>query len=350
MERRLSQRTCLGVALAMVVGACAPASAPSASTEASPSSPAPAASTSPSALAAPSVSFGWPDGETPTVSRATTGLKESFINPGAVIEGDGELHMYANLFTQWPGRVQVVHLRSADGVDWTPVGEGPMLTSDDVPFAKPGADVSTGFIRTDGTWVLLFETVNHIPPWELGVATAPGPDGPWTVAPEPILTAGQDGEWDAGGLAWPSVVPTSDGWALYYSTYETNRRATVIGRATSADGASWTKDPEPVLVPEVDWEGTGLDRPRVVPVGHGFLMVYAGSDLTDRGIATSTDGVTWTRDGQLPAITMGDFPVTGRAWDAALIERDGELTYFLEIGAGTQALGTEVYRATATLP
>ncbi len=334
----------------MVVGACAPASPPWASGEAPPPSARPTPSSGPSALAGPSLSFSWPDGETPTVPRALTGLEESFINPGAVIEADGEFHMYANLFTQWPGRVQVVHLASTDGAEWESVGERPVLTSDDVPFAKPGADVSTGFIRADGTWVLVFETVNHLPPWELGVATAPGPDGPWTVAPEPILTAGPEGEWDAGGLAWPSVVPTPEGWAMYYSTYGTNRRATVIGRATSTDGVSWTKDPEPVLVPELEWEGTGLDRPRVVPVVDGFLMLYAGTDLTDRGIATSSDGRGWTRDGELPAITKESFPVTGRAWDAALVERDGVLTYFLEIGVGTQALGTEVYRAIATLP
>ncbi len=205
-------------------------------------------------------------------------------------------------------------------------------------------------MRGDGTWVLVFETVNHIAPWELGVATAPGADGPWTVAPDPILRAGASGQWDAGGLAWPSVVETPDGWAMYYSTYETNRRATVIGRATTTDGVRWVKDREPVLVPEVAWEGTGIDRPRVVAIPDGYLMVYAGIDLTDRGVATSTDGVTWVRDGALPSITKEAFPVGGRAWDAALIEQDGVLTYFLEIGPGTQTLGTEVYRARAELP
>jgi hypothetical protein len=124
----------------------------------------------------------------------------------------------------------------------------------------------------------------------------------------------------------------------------------VIARATSTDGLSWTKDADPVLEPDAAWEGTGLDRPRVVQVGDGYLMVYADTDLTDRGVATSADGVTWARDGDVPVITKGDLPADGRAWDAALIERDGTLTYYLEVGPGTQALGTEVYRATADLP
>jgi hypothetical protein len=243
-----------------------------------------------------------------------------------------------------------MHLVSTDGATWAAAADEPILTSDDVPFARPGADVSTGFVREDGTWVLVFETVNTAAPWELGVATAPGPDGPWTVADEPILRGGAAGSWDAGGLAWPSVVASTEGWAMYYSTFAANRRQGVIGRASSTDGVSWTKDAEPVLEPEATWEGTGLDRPRVVPVGEGYLMVYADTDLIDRGVATSADGVTWTRDGDAPVITRGDLPADGRAWDAALIERDGTLTYYLEIGPGTQALGTEVYRATADLP
>jgi hypothetical protein len=78
-------------------------------------------------------------------------------------------------------------------------------------------------------------------------------------------------------------------------------------------------------------------------------MVYSGALLTSRGVAFSGDGVTWRRDGDAPAITDDDFPVDGGAWDAALIHRDGELTYYLEIGFAT-ASGTQVYRATAQLP
>jgi hypothetical protein len=150
--------------------------------------------------AAATVQFTWPDGSEPAVTRSLTGIDEAYINPGAVIDHDGQLHMYANVFTGWPGRVQVPHLVSSDGAAWELAAEKPVLTSDDVPFAEPGMDVSTGFVAEDGTWVLIFETVNYGRPWALGMATAPGPEGPWTVEPEPIL-AGADGSYDAGGLA-----------------------------------------------------------------------------------------------------------------------------------------------------
>jgi hypothetical protein len=336
------------VAASLVTG-CASPSASVPLTPSGPASVAPEPTLAPSVPGAPSVEFSWPDGDRPTVTRELTGIDESYINPGAVIDAGGRLHMFANVFTYWPGRVQVAHLVSDDGATWAPAADGPVLTSDDVAYARPGIDVSTGFIAADGTWVLVFETVNGAAPWELGLATAAGPDGPWSIGSEPVL-AGTAGTYDAGGLAWPSVVPTADGFAMYYSTFETDRRSGHIARATSSNGLDWTKDSGPVLVPEADWEGRGLDRPRVAAIPGGFVMVYAGALLDRRGIAFSTDGVTWIRDGETAAITEDDFPVDGHAWDAALTHRDGELTYYLEIGIATQALGTEVYRATADLP
>jgi hypothetical protein len=336
--------------LLVLVAACSspavsvPPSSP-ASSAASPSA-SDSASASPGAAA---VEFTWPDGEEPAVSRELAGLGQSYINPGAVIDDDGTLHMYANVFTAWPGRVQIAHLTSTDGATWEAAADEAVMTSDDVPFADPGHDVSAGFVTDDGTWVLVLMSVNTGAPWEIGLATGPGPDGPWTVQPEPVLTAGEEGSIDAAGLEWPSVVPTDDGWAMYYTARAERVGGGVIAMATSADGLTWTKVADPVLTAEAEWEGIGLDRPRVALTDDGYVMVYSGGMLTDRGIATSEDGVTWTRIGDGPVITQDTFPVAGNAWDAALIHRDGELTYYLEIGFASAA-GTEIYRATAPAP
>ena len=329
----------------MMLAACSAAVSPT------PSSPAGATPTiEPSATAQPSaIAFSWPGGETPVVTRELTGIEQQYVNPGAVIEVDGELHMFANVFTAWPGHVDVPHLTSTDGATWTLADPALALTSDDVPFADAGADVSTGFVTDDGTWVLIIESVSSLEPWVVGRATASGPDGPWTVDPEPILEAGPSGSFDAGGIHWPSVVRTDDGYAMYYAGFDTPRGTGSIGLATSSDGVTWTRQPEPVLSGTAEWEAGKLDRPRVARTSAGFVMVYAGAVLTDRGVAISTDGVSWTRDGELPAISQETFPIAGRAWDAALIYRDGLLEYYLEIG-GTGGTGTNVYRAVAELP
>lgn len=337
------------VALVAGCGSSSPAT-PSAPPSGPSSSIVPTLSPAASRSTEPGLAFLWPDGDRPTVSRELAGTDEAYINPGAIIEHERQLHMFANVFTAWPGRVEIRHLVSADGATWSLADEVPAFTSDDVPFADPGADASTGFVAGDGTWVLLFETVNHSGPWEIGVATAPGPDGPWTISPDPVLSSGPAGSADAAGLPWPSVATTDDGFAMYYTASQTGSRDGAIARATSSDGRTWTKDPEPVFVAAAEWELGGLDRPRVVATPDGYVMVYAGGDLTDRGVATSADGVTWQRLGGTPAITALDFPVSGRSWDAALIVRDNQLVYYLEIGTATSRVGTEIYRATAELP
>jgi len=335
---------------AVVLGACSatqPTSSAGAPSAATPTT-APTDTPMPTAQA-PSLAFSWPDAPEPVVTRELTGIEEQYINPGAVIEHDGQLHMFANVFTAWPGHVDVPHLVSTDGASWTLAAPDPVLTSDDVPFASNGADVSTGFVTDDGTWVLIIESVSSLTPWVIGRATATDPDGPWTIDPTPILEPGPAGSWDAGGLHWPSVVRIADGYALYYAGFDTPRGHGAIGVATSADGLAWTKHDGPVLVAEADWELRGLDRPRVAMTSNGLAMVYAGGKLTDRGLAWSDDGIAWRRDGDLPVIEQADYPISGRAWDAALIYRDGQLVYYLEIG-GTGGVGTNVFRATAAVP
>lgn len=335
---------------AVLLAACGggASSAPASAGESDASSDEPSASAEESMTPA-GTAFSWVSAD-PTVSREQTGLDEAFINPGAVIEHEGVLHMFANLFSSWPGEVQFVHLTSSDGLAWELAAEEPIFSSEDVPFGTAGADVSTGFVADDGTWVLVFETVTSLEPWLIGRATAPGPDGPWTVDAEPLLEPGAEGEWDAGGLSWPSVVRTDDGWAMYYTAKAESQGDGVIGMATSPDGVTWTKAAEPVLVPESEWEAGSLDRPRVAVTPSGFVMVYAGRDLTDRGVAFSDDGVTWQRDGGLPAITQDGFPADGRAWDGALVHRDGTLHFYLEIGAGSvSGGGTQLYLATAEI-
>lgn len=311
-----------------------------------PTTPASGATGSPVPMAR---TFTFPGGAIPTVTRELAGLPdERYINPGAVIaDEDGTLHMFANVFTAWPGLVHVPHLTSTDGVTWTLADGAPALTSEAVPFAEPGADVSSAFVTDDGTWNLVFGTVNFIAPWAIGRATAPGPDGPWTVDPEPLVTAGAEGAWDAGGVSWPSVVATDDGWAMYYAAGDGPRtQSGAIGMATSSDGVTWTKRDEPVLTASSAWEGDALDRPRVQRVDDGWLMVYTGSTLNQRGFAWSDDGISWTPDPSNPVISADDFPVDGNTWDTALLW-DGELLrYYMEIGTAGGNGTTDIYLAT----
>ena len=83
-----------------------------------------------------------------------------------------------------------------------------------------------------------------------------------------------------------------------------------IGYATSTDGISWTKQPgNPVLSagPEGAWDGEKVADPNVLFDGTTYHMWYAGNDGSgwQIGYATSTDGVTWTKSPSNPVLTTG---------------------------------------------
>jgi len=138
---------------------------------------------------------------------------------------------------------------------------------------------------------------------------------------------------------------------MYFTAIDRLGGSGSIGLATSFDGLTWTKHDGPVLAAEADWERGQLDRPRVAVTPRGLAMVYAGGRLTDRGLAWSDDGISWQRDGQLPIITRDSYPISGNAWDAALVYRDGALDYYLEIGSASGASpSTDVFLATAAVP
>ncbi len=326
-------------------GAAPPTSTPAAS----PTQAAAPATPLPSATEAPAVTQRFEFGVVAVVDTALVGTNDKYINPGAVIEVDGVLHMFANSFSNWPDRIRVPHLTSEDGISWTLDDEADLLDSEDAdmfPMADPGIDVSAGYVADDGTWVLFFETVQRGSPWEVWRMTAPTPQGPWTVDDAPSVPVGEAGAFDAGGVQWPSIVRVGDRWAMHYTGMGTSGRGTgVIGVAFSDDGVTWVKESAPALVATEDWEVGQVDRPRVVATDGGLVMVYAGLDLTTRGLATSTDGRAWTKLAG-PNIEASDFPVTGGSWDAALLHRDGELEYFLEIGG----LTTKIYRSTLAWP
>ena len=234
----------------------------------------------------PSLTFAFTGDAVPAARGARRVMDES----GAVIEHEGELHMFANVFSQWPGHVAFPHLVSRDGATWTKAASSPAFTSDDIPYVESGADVSAGYVAADGTWVLVFEAVELSDLRGSSAVPPPRARAAWTIDradPPP----GPTGSWDSGGLQWPSVVgPTRLPDVLHRPG--SPRRARSIGLATSPDGSTWAKHEGPVLTAELDWERGQVDRPRVADTPRGLAMVYAGrlTDRSRRGPRTGSRG------------------------------------------------------------
>ena len=147
----------------------------------------------------------------------------------------------------------------------------------------------------------------------------------------PILTPSQD--WE-DFVMQPSVVKQGDRWTMWYSTY--GRKPRVTGMATSTDGVHWTKhDANPVLPlgEPGAWDDYSAFQPWVFRQDGYLHMLYTGSSRENgtgyrTGYAWSRDGVHWTKSPDNPIFVPG----SEGAWDAGkvsghVLHRTGPGTY-----------------------
>lgn len=197
-----------------------------------------------------------PVSEGPVVPHGPSGRWDSqYTDPGAVVYHDGMFHMFHNGFVGWPAPVGIAYSTSPDGYTWTRVQEDPVfrvVRGDGLDYVGLTLLASDALVEEDGTWVLYFYTWDQ-PTWptstsSIGRATAPDPLGPWTADPEPVLTPGTGDAWDNLAVRAPSVLRTGDEYVMYYAGYTSQQG--MIGMATSPDGVQWTRYDDPATTEE----------------------------------------------------------------------------------------------------
>ena len=127
-----------------------------------------------------------------------------------------------------------------------------------------------------------------------------------------------------------------------------------IGYATSSDGITWDKEGSlPVLTDDSDWEYPDVDTPMVIDDGETIHMWYTGGwfdavdpDSAAIGHATSTDGMAWERSAS-PVLSPDGTGFDGEdvlAPQVFVHEGDIKMLY-----AGGNGLGTQVQIGVALL-
>lgn len=118
------------------------------------------------------------------------------------------------------------------------------------------------------------------------------------------------GSWDSGGLGNPDVVWDTIGnrWLMSYSGYNSTAQVWSLGLAYATNLAGpWTREAaNPVMTPQAGTEYICCNG-SVVPKGstyyHFFNGYLSGGSNAYFKLATSSDGITWTRSGSNPLIT-----------------------------------------------
>ncbi len=144
--------------------------------------------------------------------------------------------------------------------------------------------------------------------------------GVWVEDPlgEPVIDRGPDGAWDHVAVDNPFVIE-DDGVFYCYFEAENVDGQEQVGLATSTDLRAWTKHGEnPVLPagPAGAWDHMAAKLPVVGRHGDTFSMLYTGKDGRGNGaigLATSEDGLSWTKSGDGPVL-----PGRPGLWDPIL--------------------------------
>lgn len=128
--------------------------------------------------------------------------------------------------------------------------------------------------------------------------------GPWEKHPQPILSPSPSG-FDSRNIYNMATARQGDRtWMIFRGEDAAEPPTAITGRlglAYSDDGVHFTREPEPVLVPEADYERRGVEDPRLIAVDGTYYLTYTSYDGVSARLclATSKDLRNWERHGVL---------------------------------------------------
>jgi hypothetical protein len=134
----------------------------------------------------------------------------------------------------------------------------------------------------------------------------------WTKdAANPVYERGDGASgWDNGEVERPMVIKDGSNYYMWY-TGRGSGTTNYIGRTTSTDGINWTSGASVFWPSGSGWDSANVGYCWVIKSGTSYYMWYTGNDVPDEeenwqiGLATSYDGINWTRSGTSPVLEYG---------------------------------------------
>jgi len=202
--------------------------------------------------------------------------------------------------TIWSSHVRT----SADGMTWSAPSPALFGPGEAGAFDETGQADPTVVYVGPGEWVMFFDAKDGDNNW-VGIGRATSADGlTWEKDTDPVLVIGEGGEWDDDFIHHPCVIIHDGVWHMYYSAMSAAVRKWSIGHATSADGLTWEKHGQVLLPSASGFDSADLRPARPIVVDGVWTMFYwategpAGALLSSMGRAESPDGFTWEKKDQ----------------------------------------------------
>jgi len=202
---------------------------------------------------------------------------------------------------------------SADGQSWTRYVSNPVISAGS---GWESVGVKDPCLIWDGSqYVCYYAGFDGTPTFKIGRATAPSHQGPWTkYGSNPVISTGAGGSFRDAGVRFPTVLyepaDTGSEWKMWFGA-DKSGGASSIGYAHSSDGLSWTVDGQ-VLTVGTGWEAQNIYPGAIVKDGSTYYLFYAGQKNASSpvnwqgGYATFTSPTgTYTKGGGNPTLEAG---------------------------------------------
>ena len=226
------------------------------------------------------------------------------VSQAQIMFDDNKYKMwFMNLY--YSGYGDISYAESMDGLSWQIASPNPVFTAGQ-PGEWDSYSVGMGYVfKEDGIYYLYYIGTSEHPMYgmrQIGLATSS--DGiNWTKYPNPILQA----NYTEYFMGVHTVIKNDGIYYMYYDSAPANNYEFVINLATSVDGVNWTRYPDnPIISPDQYWEGNSSRYPSVIVENNSFKMVYGNGAQNAVGMAFSSDGINWDKDQGNPFFTLSD--------------------------------------------
>jgi len=176
----------------------------------------------------------------------------NYTNGGHLLERDGTFYLFY-CCDQTGGSIGVATATTVTG-PYTKYGTA-LVTPASTGWDSLRVQEPSVTIAPDGTWVMAYmaedKAFAQSTTEKVGIATAPGPFGPWTkAATNPVIGFGDTDAFDRGGAADPSLFyENGTWWCLYSGLFTGGAKPWRLGLAYATDPKGpWIRHPSnPIL-------------------------------------------------------------------------------------------------------
>src|ERR1035437_2049421 len=224
-----------------------------------------------------------------------TGETDVIVQENVVVQ----LNLTLNPVTRGTGTIYIfVTWGTNNSGQWIDYGDNPILTRNNNP-SYPNAVNTAKIMYDNGIYKMWYDGL-----YNSAVASvwyAESQDGlNWnTIGSTPVLSKGSESAWDAYSIAVSAVIKAGNTYKMYYTGHQNYSDDVRTGIALSTDGINWVKNNTPIIgITPGYYHFNFTDMIVKDSIYYGYFCYTTSSNTTDGviiGVATSLDGLFWER-------------------------------------------------------